>query len=207
MRRGPGGADENPLISTSRGKCMGEHAMQPGVPPGRSLISTSRQRRGRGAGHGASSLLFVLILFGVMLLTGVMLIAMGTGVYENVLTSMDANDNSRTAPAYIRQKIRQAGDAGAVSAGELDGCDAIVIRESIGGETYLIYLYCDDGSLKELLIREGNASISASAGSDILDLSGMSVSASEDGASILVTLTLTDGTQQLLRIRTPQRSS
>ena len=178
------------------------------------------RRRGRGAGHGASSLLFVLILFGVMLLSGVMLIAMGTGVYENVLTSMDANDDSRTAPAYIRQKIRQAGDAGAVSAGELDGCDAIVIRESIGGETYLTCLYCDDGSLKELLIREGNESVSASAGSEVLKLESMTVTEAGDAAgsgesgdaaqagdaaggscdSLLVSLTTADGTVQKLRI-------
>ena len=207
MSRRAGRADGSPLNSTGRAMFPGEYTMQPGVPPGEGLISTNRQRRGRGAGHGASSLLFVLVLFGVMLLIGVMLITMGAGVYENVLTAMDDNDEYRTAGAYIRQKVRQAGDAGAISTGELDGCDAIVIRESIGGETYLTYLYCDDGSLKELLIREGNESVSASAGSDILDLSDMSVSASEDGTSLLVTLTLTDGTQQRLRIRTPQRSS
>ena len=152
--------------------------------------------------HGSSSLLFVLVLYAAMLLIGVMLIVMGAGVYRNVLDSMDSNDEERTASAYLMQKTRQTGDAGAIRAGKLDGCDAILLQDSISGETYVTYLYCDDGSLKELLVRADNEYASAAAGSEVLDLTDMTIEEAEDGASLLVTLTLPDGTVQKLRIRT-----
>ena len=164
------------------------------------------RRHAKAAGHGSSSFLFVLVLFAVMLLSGILLIVMGTGVYEDVLTSMDTNDEYRTASAYLVQKTRQAGNGGVICAGELDGCDAIILRENIDGEIYLTYLYCDEGALKELFVREGNESITAAAGSEVMKLAGMTVrdsaDAGETGGSLLITLETGSGIVQCLRIRT-----
>lgn len=69
----------------------------------------------------SSDLLFILLLFASLVLICILLIAMGCGVYENVLDSMNRNDDSRTVSAYLLQKVRQNQDLGAVSSGTLDG--------------------------------------------------------------------------------------
>lgn len=143
-------------------------------------------------------MIFVLILFASLVIVGVLLIAMGTGVYRNVLDSMDRNDRSRTASTYITQKARQNRDAGAIGAGTLDGFPAITFRQNIGGTGYTTWLYCDGTHLKELLARSDNTSLSAAAGTDILEMSRMDVS--EDTHSLIITMTAADGTRRKLRL-------
>ena len=120
-----------------------------------------------------------------MILVGVLLISMGTGVYENVLFSMNRNDEGRTASAYLMQKVRQNRDLGAITSGTLDGRDAIILSQSIHGEEYCTYLYCCDGQLYELLARKDNISLSATAGSPVASLDAMTVTTSETGDLIV----------------------
>ena len=101
----------------------------------------------------SSDLLFILLLFASLVLVCILLIAMGCGVYENVLDSMNRNDDSRTVSAYLLQKVRQDQDLGAVSCGTLDGTDAIILNQNLDGEAYCTYLYCHDGKLCELFVR------------------------------------------------------
>lgn len=146
-----------------------------------------------------SSLLFILLLYASLILVGVLLISMGTGVYENVLSSMNRNDEARTASAYLMQKVRQNRDLGAVTSGTLDGQDAVILSQSIHGEEYCTYLYCCDGQLYELLARKDNTSLSAAAGSPVASLDEMTVSTSESG-DLIVSFT-TGGCGHRLRLR------
>lgn len=151
------------------------------------------------ARHSAD-MIFVLVLFAFLVLTGLLLISMGTGVFEQVLSNMNRNDRTRTASAYILQKVRQNQDAGAIQTGNLDGYPAVQIRQNIDGQDYTTWLYCDGIHLKELLARSDNDSLRASAGSDILELKKMAVS--EEEGSILVTLTDTEDGVQTVRVST-----
>lgn len=145
----------------------------------------------------SSGLLFILLLFACLILIGVLLIAMGTGVYENVLTSMDANDQSRTASAYLLQKTRQGCDAGAIQKDTLDGCDAIRIRQTISGEEYDTWLYCYDGQLRELFAKSGNDTLAREAGAPVTALDSMEVALSQNGEDLIVSLTRQEQTQNL----------
>lgn len=150
--------------------------------------------------HHSSALLFILLLFASLILVGVLLISMGTGVYENVLSSMNRNDADRTVSAYLMQKVRQGRDLGAVTSGTLDGQDAVILSQSIKGEEYCTYLYCYDGQLCELLAKKDNSSLSAAAGSPVASLDAMTVSASETGGDLIVSFT-TGGREHRLRLR------
>lgn len=146
-----------------------------------------------------SSLLLILLLYASLILVGVLLISMGTGVYENVLFSMNRNDEGRTASAYLMQKVRQNRDLGAITSGTLDGRDAIILSQSIHGEEYCTYLYCCDGQLYELLARKDNISLSATAGSPVASLDAMTVTTSETGD--LIVSFEADGRKHRLRLR------
>lgn len=148
--------------------------------------------------HHASSMLFLFLLFASLVLTGELLICMGTGVYEDILSSMNRSGNVRTASAYIRQKLRQGMDLNALRVDELDGCDALVLQQYLGDDFYETYLYCYDGELRELMIRKGTGdSFAADAGTAIASLDAMTIEQNETSGVLSVTMTI-DGTDQEL---------
>lgn len=157
-------------------------------------------RNPRGSVRHSADMIIVLGLFAFLVIIGLLMISMGTGVFRNVLDSMNRNDEYRTASAYITQKVRQNQDAGAVKAGNLEGSPAILLYQNSGGQEYITYLYCDGTHLKELLSRADNTSLAASAGSDILELKSMNVETETN--SLLVTLTGANGKEQKLRVST-----
>ena len=147
----------------------------------------------------SSDLLFILLLFASLVLICILLIAMGCGVYENVLDSMNRNDDSRTVSAYLLQKVWQNQDLGAVSSGTLDGTDAIILNQNLDGKAYCTYLYCHDGKLCELFVRKDNTSLSVSSGTPVVSLDSMTVENSS-GDSLLVSFSV-NGRKQKLRLR------
>ncbi len=156
----------------------------------------SRRRNPRN--HHASSMLFLLLLFASLVLTGELLICMGTGVYGEILSSMNHSSNVRTASAYIRQKLRQGQDQGALRVDVLDGCDAIVLQQYLGDDFYETYLYCYDGELRELMIRKGTGdSFAADSGTAIASMDAMSIEKNPKTNILSITMTLGDTTQQL----------
>lgn len=163
----------------------------------RSLHSPDSSGAPRRREHHSSAVLFLLLLFAVLIIIGELLICMGTGVYQNVLTSMDENDSTRTASAYILQKVRQGQDAGAIRLEDLDGCSSIVIRQSLNGDFYDTYLYCQEGELRELMIRADNtAARTAEAGTFVTNLDDMQLQ-QESEDLLQVTLVQDEDTQQL----------
>ncbi len=171
--------------------------------PESSVPSSERPRRS-ARNHHASSMLFLLLLFASLVLTGELLICMGTGVYEEVLTSMNSNSTLRTASAYIRQKLRQGNDRNALRVDTLDGCDAIVLQQYLGDDFYETYLYCYDGELRELMIRKGTGdSFAADSGTAIANMDALSIEEIEDPNILLVSMTTDGTTQELVLSRNP----
>lgn len=161
--------------------------------------------------------LFVILLLLSLVIVAVLMILLGTGVYQRVLTSMSQNYDARTCSAYLLQKVRQGNEAGAVRVGQMPGQtptgdiaialsqesdvsgagtgNALVITEMINGEFYATYLYAYDGQLTELYARTANVengSVSASSGTPILPLEDITFTAVSDRA-ILAEATLTEG--------------
>ncbi len=98
--------------------------------------------------------LFVLALFGIFAFSALMLVIIGANVYENTVNDMSDNFDSRTATAYISEKLRQNDLAEGVALESLEGTDALALSQWIGDTEYCTYLYYHEGYLKELFMRK-----------------------------------------------------
>lgn len=153
---------------------------------------------GMSGGSGSSGtrkhsidFLFVIVLLLFLMLTSVVMILLGTGVYKRVLASMSDNYDARTCQAYVLQKIRRGQTAGQVEAGELEGVSALLIHEEIADRPFVTYLYAYEGHLNELFTPE-DSGLGLIAGSAILPLEDIQFDQLSDRA-IRVSFTLEDG--------------
>ncbi len=114
-------------------------------------------------------ILFVIALFGIFVLSAVFLISIGASIYTKTMSNMNNNFNSRTAVAYITEKVRHSDSANNISIGTFDGNDAIIITSDINGKEYITYIYEFGGKLMELMVRS-DIKLSAIAGQKLLDV-------------------------------------
>ena len=136
-------------------------------------------------------ILFVLALFFVFAVTSILLIAIGASIYRRNTDSMEHNYTIRSSHAYLAEKMRAADTAGAVSIGETEGFQTLLLRQEINGISYVTRLYLYEGCVTELFHRE-DVNLPASAGMQLMEVSALSFSRSEDGI-ILADVTETDG--------------
>lgn len=99
--------------------------------------------------------LFVITLFCVFAFSIILLTGAGANVYESIVDSMTENNNSRTSFSYLKNKIHQSDMEGCVSVGEYEGLESLIISEEIDNVVYCTYLYCYDGTIRELFTRSG----------------------------------------------------
>lgn len=115
-------------------------------------------------------ILFVLTLFGLFALSAIFLISVGADVYSKTVNHMEENFDTRTSMAYVTEKIRQSDREGALTIGQLDGHDALIITTQVSGTSYHTYLYEYDHYLKELMTPD-NITLGPEAGQNILTVS------------------------------------
>lgn len=123
---------------------------------------------------------FTLSLFFVFAFCALSVIVFGAGVYQNTAADMQQNFTSRTAMAYVTEKLRQNDKENAVSVFSLDGMDVLCISETINDREYNTYIYCFEGSLYELLL-PAEREFSPKMGQDLLDVSSLQVTSGEQG--------------------------
>lgn len=114
-------------------------------------------------------ILFVIGLFCAFALSAIFIISIGARIYSKTMITMNDNFSSRTASAYIIEKIRQSDEAGSVSVGNFDNIPAIEIISIHNDKKYITYIYEYKHQLKELTVRE-NISLSPEAGQDIISV-------------------------------------
>ena len=95
--------------------------------------------------------LLPVLLLAVFLLLSVLTAVRTAGIYKKVLDRSDRMDRS-TALTYITEKVRQNDTAGALRIGTIGQCQALVITQG-DAIVYDTYIYCYDGSLRELMIK------------------------------------------------------
>lgn len=112
-------------------------------------------------------ILYVLLLFFIFTACALSLVMLGTNVYKKTVYDMNVNYEERTSFSYISNKFRQFSSSDGISLETFDGCDSLVLKETIEGVAYCTYLYQYDGHLKELFTREGSG-LHAEDGADII---------------------------------------
>lgn len=135
--------------------------------------------------------LFVLALFLVFVVSAVLLIALGANVYRKNMDSMAQNYTYRSSHAYLAEKVRSADAQNAVSIGELNGQQALLLRQDINGIPYTTYLYFHEGYLTELFCKS-EVHLPPSAGMKLLPLRDISFSPVR-GNAIRADITEEDG--------------
>lgn len=100
-------------------------------------------------------LLFPLAVFFVLTVSSVALVVLACGFYSRQVKKSENSYFSRTALAYVVEKVHQSDENGAVNVGKFAEADALVIRQNYGEKEYETYLYSYDGYLRELFIQEG----------------------------------------------------
>lgn len=143
-------------------------------------------------------LLFVITLFAVFAISLIMLTGTGAGVYENIVSKMSVNYNSRTSFSYIYNKVHSSDMSGNVSVGDYQGAQALIISEEIDNISYCTYLYEYDGKLKELFTRYGQE-FELKYGTDILDIDAFEIESVTDSL-LKCEITPCDGDKETLFI-------
>lgn len=96
-------------------------------------------------------LLLPLCLLAGFILTACLTVLLSASAYRDILDRSNRLTES-TALTYIGEKVRQSDTVGAVRVASIGGCPALVIRQG-EDRLYDTYIYCYDGSLRELMIK------------------------------------------------------
>ncbi len=99
-------------------------------------------------------ILFLLALFCVFLISALFIVLFGAKIYKTCVSNMDENFKSRTALAYITEKVRCHDHTGGIEVRQIDGESVLVLSEQTDDRIFLTYLYEKDGYLCELTAGE-----------------------------------------------------
>lgn len=94
----------------------------------------------------------VVILFFIFMLSSFLVVLFGAQVYQSITEDSFLGHTSRTAMAYISEKIHQNDlDSGVC----LIDDDTLVLQRTQNDIVYKTYIYAYDGALRELFVRDG----------------------------------------------------
>ncbi len=121
------------------------------------------------------NVLFTMLLFLVFVLCALFTVLIGSRVYENITVRSNANYTGNTALSYIANKVRQGDRAGLVDVVDIEGTQALEMRQEIGGAEYVTWIYWGEGSLRELFT-DASSGLGLKDGLEILECQGLSLS-------------------------------
>lgn len=105
----------------------------------------------------------------------------GARIYRNLVDRGQEVYEQRTALQYLTTRVRQAQT---VEIGNLEDCEALILKETLEGETYTTYVYCYEGWLRELYTVAG-AKLPPQAGEALLE--GENLDLKQEGSLLTVT--------------------
>lgn len=108
----------------------------------------------------------VLLLYLLFSMLVIFTFVAGIKAYHSVRNRNHNNYALRTTLQYVSNKVKAYQSKGAVSAGKINGRDALIIKEEIDGRLFHTYIYEDKNKLYELFI-EDNTQIDLSWGVEI----------------------------------------
>lgn len=125
-------------------------------------------------------LLLPAALFLALAASSLLLVILAANVYKANVLWEESNYKSRTCLSYVTEKIRQGDVGGDVETGVFNGIPCLVLRQTLGEQAYVTYLYSYQGKLHELFVQEG-ISMRAPDGQGILEVDGFRVAEEERG--------------------------
>jgi len=120
-------------------------------------------------------ILFVIALFGIFVISAIALISIGAGIYSKNMNNMTKNFNSRTAVAYVIEKVRQADSKDSLRLCHFEDIPAISISNTINSKEYITYIYQYENELKELTVRS-DVPLSPQSGQMIIEIEDFQIS-------------------------------
>jgi hypothetical protein len=85
------------------------------------------------------------------------LVSIGAGAYDNVLTNVENNSELRLPLTFISNKIHQSDEFNSVELIDKDGTTALVLNSKDKNNSYENWIFVYNGNLCELLIKSGDA--------------------------------------------------
>lgn len=96
----------------------------------------------------------MFLLLGVFALFSMLLVLLGAQAYRSGVEQTARHGQERVLQAFVRNAVRADDARGAISVGEMDGLPVLTITSELGGERYVKYIYCYEGTLRELFTAE-----------------------------------------------------
>ncbi|MCD7814292.1 MAG: DUF4860 domain-containing protein [Lachnospiraceae bacterium] len=141
---------------------------------------------------------FTFLLLLAFALFALLLASTGAVVYQNSVASLEENYTSRTAIAYVAEKIRQYDSDGQISFSSVEDLPALVLHSASNASAATVtYIYFCDGSLCELYVRE-ETTPTAAMGTAIVELSDFIIE--QEKTLLRVTVISTEGEEMSLLI-------
>lgn len=153
----------------------------------------------KGGGHAISGV-FVFMLLGVFAVFSTLLVLLCTQAYRNTVDQTAAHRDERIIQSFMRNTLRAEDSRNAFGTTTIDGVDALTITTDFDGEIYVRYLYCYDGSLRDLFIGADDTFYPAF-GEEVCPAASFSASMT-DG---LVTIVMTDPEDRMYTFTIAQR--
>ena len=132
-----------------------------------------------------------LLCLTVLALCLLLVLLTAASLYRNLVDRGEDSYVRRTALQYLTTRVHQAER---VEVGDLEGCEALILEETVEGEVYTTWVYCYDGWLRELCAVPG-ASLPPKAGETILEAETFDLQREDS----LLTVTF-DGEELLLHL-------
>ncbi|MCL2386597.1 MAG: DUF4860 domain-containing protein [Defluviitaleaceae bacterium] len=99
---------------------------------------------------------FVLTIFAVFAASVLLVIMLSGSTFANITEISQAGQHERILLSYIRTKIRNTDNAGAVSVGYFNGISALFLEENLNNRDFVTVIYLYDGLVRELFHEQGN---------------------------------------------------
>lgn len=103
--------------------------------------------------HSVTDLLFALTLFCVFAVSALIVVVIGAKVYRSTVAGMSENYSTRTAIAYVGEKVRENDQAGSIQLGILPSDEAVPALSLLRrgpAQDIRVYVYFYAGALREL---------------------------------------------------------
>lgn len=122
----------------------------------------------------------IITILGIFVITSLILTNAGMHSYKNIVIANNNNFQLRTSLSYVATKVRQSDHIDSVSLLELEGQNALILKEEIEGEGYVTCIYYYDGYLYELFQSEG-MEYDLVSGTRLMEISEFYMKETEDG--------------------------